>query len=240
MVNYELNSQDENFKKRLIELFKGIILCNYPIVQNRWEKMHANQENYDKRLDISIEFRDKKGEYTDISIGNHVQILVKGFIDVDTLYQLLNFLIQDHDVIKEFHKNGPYIYLSSIINYENKPDGMLCNEINVALEFARLKSKGNFVASCEEMIIKHFKNNIYWKSYFKENQKEEMKANIQALTEKDVMQIKHTISLMNMDEIKHLLHSLPYADFSKIYSGYQNFEEVSEYERTRRLTKSEG
>ncbi len=211
---------DLNEYKELIELFQKCILEDIPIVKNRMEKMKRNHEI----LDIMIDFVNARKDMSYIQLNHYNQINVNGIIDVESLKCLFTYLLEDHDIVSNFIVDNGFISLELAVDEElSKPEGLLCKEIKVFIDFRKTINPSDLENAVLQMLITNFSENLKNTYYFREMQEEKRKNLTDFLTEQDLEKIKE---LLTKEDINKYLLTTSIERFDELYNEYQEQKEI--------------
>lgn len=191
------------------EEVKDIILKYAPIVEDRLNFLGDTRES--KTLEIVIN-PDQAASLIYFMYGNQYvlsqtkeKVYYNGLIDEQEVISIIDFIVNDMDLISGFNIDDNKIRLRFNINWSNKTvSGMSCNQIIVVIDFEQLKddlykhnllkeiaiSFGDYLKNCHE--FKKYVDDYLNKDkidYFKNMSREELIEAVNLLDEENIREL---------------------------------------------------
>ena len=230
MNNYELNYNND---EEILNCIKKIILNRHPIVQNRLDILYPY---FDQPLtpEMEIDFRFHKINDNDIThilfldgTDNHKEsihesITINGLISKKAIYDLINYLLTDHDWIKNICKYDTYFQIPMDVGgCEENMHGISCGEINLKFDFYRHPNKQKMLNEYLKFIAINFYEQLKNTSSVKRELSNYCdlvkKEFINSLTDDN---LKSFFCLLNNEDLYNLIFSLPNNRFIELYNEY--------------------
>ena len=222
MNKYEVDSNVE-----ILDNIKKIILNRHPIVDDRLDFLMSNSN-----MEINIKFYNQPNVITDIlfldgtdNYKSSIQerIKINNLININTINEVIRFLISDHDIIRSINKSETEIKLQFVVNLcDDNLKGISCSTIELSLDFYGYDNYEEIINMYFKSIIKEFFNQLTHTEWYKEEYKKyfiKTKAQIiNSLNEEDLQTI---FGLLTNEDKCNILFNIPDDRFGEIYSELQ-------------------
>lgn len=231
MKKYELDCDNSN---EIIKVIKNIILSKHPIVDDRMDLlMHNPAPAMD--IDVDIYKDEKDNSFTNIMFldGNNSsktsieeRLNIKSLISTTTINGLIQFILNDHDIIRAIYKNKNGINILFVVDFrEENMHGISCGSISLELDFYGYQNHNEILEEYFNSIVTTFNRQLVHTEWFKKGYKNYCimtKAQlINSLSETDLHKF---MSLLTNEDICNLLLDMPDDKFGEIYTELKNIQ----------------
>ena len=214
----------------IVEIIKNIIYKYHPIVDNRLNSIinynkpemeigfkFFNKNNIDQ---VSVDFLD--GTYYSKNYINE-SFIIEGFLCKETLINLMNFILSDHEIIKSFTYDNQKICFTFTVNCtENNLKGINCGDILLNLDFSfldlnREETADKYLYCIIDNFYEYIKNTNQFKKDYDEFINEIKTDIIEALDKEELIQF---MNLLNEQEMRNVLYKISDNRFVDLFESY--------------------
>ncbi len=242
MENLELNC---NADEEIVDAIKNILLKLYPILENRIDMLFDEDRCIDIVLNFVKNVNQSNREYTHIYFMDGTSSSksnTKNFIDVDglanqeTIYSLIQFILNDHDSILNIQKDANEILIEFYVGMcDENMQGMGCYKIGLKLQFRNYPNHGEllnqYFISIFRKFHKELKNTRFFQEQWDEYCKEKKTEIINSMTHEDLEYMK---MLLTDKDLCQILFSMSHNRFIELYNKFEDKKG-----NTRELIKTE-
>lgn len=226
MEKHEIGSNDE-----ILDNIKKIILSRHPIVDDRLDFLTGNSN-----MNINIDFYSEPNVTTNImfldgtdnySSSVPERIEINNLININTINEIIRFLISDHDIIRSINKSETEIRLQFVVNLCNDNlKGISCSTIGLSLNFYRYANHEEIINMYFKSIVKEFINQLTHTEWYKEEYKKYcIKTKAQIINSFNEEDLQTIFGLLTNEDRCNLLFNMPDDRFSEIYSELQTLND---------------
>lgn len=234
MKNYNISNLDNENEilKSLIDTLTSI--C--PIVDDRTDILFPLLGKRVPELEIHFDFRKiDDQEFTQVSFLGGTSdykcsvpnnMVINKLISKKVVCDFIEYLLNDHDVIRNIYKVHNSIQLPMTINLcDQNMHGIGCGDITLNFDFDRHPDNEKLFDEYLRVIITTFRNKLENTETFKrEFSRYCGLVKTELINSLSLDQLKEFINLLDMQDLCSVVYSLPDDRFIELYGEYENQE----------------
>lgn len=220
MEKHEIGSNDE-----ILDNIKKIILSRHPIIDDRLAFLLKSKSS----MDININFYNEHNGITNIMFLDGTdnykssipeQININNLIDINTINEIIIFLISDHDTISSIYKTETEINLKFVVNLKDEiSKGISCCTFGLSLDFYGYDNHEEILNKYFKSIVSTFINKLTHTSWYQQEYTNyiniEKTKIINSLSEEN---LKALFDLLTNEDRCEMLLEMPNERFAEIYN----------------------
>lgn len=221
--------------QEIINAIKEIILSKYSILENRMDMLFDEDRVIGIHLHFIKDTNKKNNEWTHIYFMDGTSngqsktpesIDIEGLMNNETIFGVMEFLLEDHDVISDIYKRDKEIEIYFLVNMSDENmKGMGCYQIRLVLEFRKYPNPEDLLNYYFISIFRRFHKELQRTSFFEKeyqnyciNKKQEI---INSLSLEDLHKM---VGLFTNHDLCSILFSLPDERFFELYAELEEKE----------------